>query len=260
MVKLHQYAKMQNPSVQVTSWTEGFWAEKWQLLCDHMIPSQRRALHDPTNAAYLPNFAAAANLTEQRQFFGVDWSDGDCYKYLEALSVIYAHTKDEAIEQELDKNIALIAQAQETDGYLSTNIQLNQDKDRWQLTSHHELYNMGHLFTAASVHFRATNKRPFLKVAIRLADYLYKTFAPKPPALAHFGWNPSNIMGLVDLYRVTAVEKYLELAGIFVDMRGSQPGGFGSESGLYAAAPRDDGRGARCHRVLSLRRSSRCVC
>ncbi|MGB2821791.1 MAG: beta-L-arabinofuranosidase domain-containing protein, partial [Phycisphaerae bacterium] len=40
-----------------------------------------------------------------------------------------------------------------------------------------------------------------------------------------FGWNPSNIMGLADLYRATRDARYLELAGIFVDMRGSAPGG-----------------------------------
>ena len=48
---------------------------------------------------------------------------------------------------------------------------------------------------------------------------------PCPPELAHFGFNPSNTMGAVDLYRVTGEAKYLELAQTFVDMRGSQPGG-----------------------------------
>ena len=48
---------------------------------------------------------------------------------------------------------------------------------------------------------------------------------PRPPELAHFGFNPSNTMGAVDLYRATGDERYLELAQCFVDMRGSQPGG-----------------------------------
>jgi len=58
-----------------------------------------------------------------------------------------------------------------------------------------------------------------------VGDYLYKVFSPRPKELAHFGFNPSNIMGAVDLYRVTGDRKYLELASIFVDMRGSRPGG-----------------------------------
>ena len=32
-------------------------------------------------------------------------------------------------------------------------------------------------------------------------------------------------MGCVDLYRATGDTRYLELAGVFVDMRGSQEGG-----------------------------------
>ena len=32
----------------------------------------------------------------------------------------------------------------------------------------------------------------------------------------HFGFNPTNIMGLVDLYRVTEDEKYLKLSEAFI--------------------------------------------
>ena len=79
--------------------------------------------------------------------------------------------------------------------------------------------------TAASVHHGLTGKTNFLDVAMKAADYLYGVFQPRPPELAHYGWNPSNIMGLMDLYHATGKEAYLELAGTFVDMRGSQPGG-----------------------------------
>ena len=84
---------------------------------------------------------------------------------------------------------------------------------------------MGHLMTAACVHYRATGKDNYLKVAIRTGNYLYDLFSPRPKRLAHFGFNPSNIMGAVDLYRTTGDPKYLKLASIFVDMRGSVPGG-----------------------------------
>ncbi len=84
---------------------------------------------------------------------------------------------------------------------------------------------MGHLMTAACVHHRATGKDSYLKIATRVGDYLYDLFSPRPKELAHFGFNPSNIMGAVDLYRTTGDPKYLELAGIFVDMRGSARGG-----------------------------------
>lgn len=213
------------PRTRDVTWTEGFWAEKWQTLVERMIPSVRRALDDPTNAAYFPNFAAAANLRDFRTPRGVHWSDGDCYKYLETLVVVWSKTHDDTLKKELDAKIAVIAAAQESDGYLSTNIQLDPALERWSDTHNHELYNMGHLMTAAAVHHEITGERTFLDVAIRNADYLYRTFQPRPPELAHYGWNPSNIMGLVDLHRATGDGRYLELAGIFIDMRGSAPGG-----------------------------------
>ncbi|MFW6163472.1 MAG: glycoside hydrolase family 127 protein, partial [Planctomycetota bacterium] len=82
---------------------------------------------------------------------------------------------------------------------------------------------MGHLLTAACIHHRATGKDSFLAVARKLADYLYGVFQPRPKRLALYGWNPSNIMGLVELYRETDEKRYLKLADIFVTMRGSAP-------------------------------------
>ncbi len=62
----------------------------------------------------------------------------------------------------------------------------------------HELYNMGHLLTAACIHHRATGKRNFLGVAEKLADYLSRQWKSNPPRLVHFPWNPSAHMGLID--------------------------------------------------------------
>ena len=152
------------------------------------------------------------------------WSDGDCYKYMEAWAHVYGLTKDPSILEHLDPLIEVIGQAQQDDGYISTPMQLD-GKAYWTNHRDHELYNMGHLLTAAAVHHRITGQRNFLEIAIKQADYLYDLFMPRPPELAHFGFNPSNTMGAVDLYRATGDERYLELAQCFVDMRGSQPGG-----------------------------------
>ena len=56
----------------------------------------------------------------------------------------------------MDEVIAVIAKAQTPDGYISTDIQLVA-VERWR-ARHHEIYNMGHLITAAwSIH-RTTGK------------------------------------------------------------------------------------------------------
>ena len=175
----------------------------------------------PTRGAW-PTSAFAAGL-EEGAHEGTDWSDGDCYKWLEAMAHVYGATRDPELDRQMDEVIAWIAGAQEADGYLNTQITLDPAKRRWQNVHHHELYNAGHCFTAAAVHLEATGKRSLLEVAVRLADYLCGVFLPTPPTLANFGFNPSQIVGLVDLYRVTGERRYLELAGVFVSNRGSEP-------------------------------------
>jgi DUF1680 family protein len=217
------HVRLRSVDLDDTRWTQGFWAQKHDLCRKAILPAVQRALSDRRNAAVLENFRVAAGLT-RGPHRGTDWGDGDCYKWLEAVAHMYALTRDEALDRLLDEWISVIAKAQAGDGYLSTNIQLT-PKGRLANPHHHELYNMGHLLTAACIHKRATGKDSFLRIARKLGDYLYRTFQPRPAKLAHFGWNPSNIMGLAELYRTTGDRKYLELAGIFVEMRGSAPGG-----------------------------------
>lgn len=201
-------------------WSSGFWADRFTLCHEHALPAMREALLDDSNGANLGNFRVAAGI-ESGKHRGTNWGDGDCYKWIEAMAWVYAVTRDAELDREMDYWIDLIARSQADDGYIGTQTQLDPDKDRWAQRSYHELYNHGHLLTAACVHHRATGKDTFLAVARRLADYLDRTFSPRPKELAAFGWNPSNIMGLVDLYRVTGERRYLELAGVFISMRGS---------------------------------------
>jgi DUF1680 family protein len=216
------HAKFQWIGLADARWTEGFWADRFELCHKTVLPSMKEALLHPENGASLINFRIAAGL-EAGKHLGRNWSDGDCYKWLEAMARVYAVTGDPTLDREMDYWIDLIARSQEPDGYICTQIQLDPTKNRWERRQYHELYNTGHLLTAAAVHHQATGKSTFLQVARKLADYLYKVFSPRPKELGHFGWNPSNIMGLVDLYRVTGEVRYLELAGIFIDMRGSVP-------------------------------------
>ena len=204
-------------------WQEGFWGERFALCQDSALEEMERILWEPPTGASLRNFDKAAGL-ESGPHEGTFWGDGDCYKWIEANAHIYGITGERAILGKLEFLIDKIGQAQEDDGYISTQIQLT-SKRRWEDMRYHEFYNMGHLLTAAATHFRMTGSTSFLNVARRLADYLIGVFAPRPPELAHFGFNPSQIMGFVELFRATGEKQYLDLAATFVEMRGSRSGG-----------------------------------
>ncbi len=199
-------------------WTTGFWAEKFRLCEEVMVPHMGDILKGDTGHAY-NNFLIAAGLKEG-EHRGMHWHDGDFYKWMEAACHIYAVNHDPRIDAELDEIITVIGRAQAEDGYLSTQVQLQKDRARWENRNFHELYNSGHLLTAACVHHRVTGKRNFLAIAIRHADCLYDVFQPQPERLARFGFNQSQIMGLVELYRTTRDKRFLQLAEIFINMRG----------------------------------------
>ena len=106
---------------------------------------------------------------------------------IEGASYALAVHPDPKLDAYVDSLIAKIAAAQEKDGYLYTTRTINPAKphpwagtERWQLekVDSHELYNMGHLFEAATAHYWATGKRNFLDVGVKAADLLVATFGP----------------------------------------------------------------------------------
>jgi DUF1680 family protein len=73
------------------------------------------------------------------------------------------------------------------------------------------MYNLGHLFTTACVHYRATGRTNLLVIAIKAADFLDRSFSNATPESARSPVCPSHYMGLVDLYHTTGELRYLAL-------------------------------------------------
>ena len=209
-------------------WTHGFWAEKTKLCAEVIVPHMGELLRGDIGHAY-NNFKIAAGLMEG-EAKGMLWHDGDFYKWMEAALYISALDNDSSIVDELDEIVAVFEKAQRSDGYIHTHNQIF-GKPHWAVVTDHELYNGGHFIAGAVVHHRITGKTNWLNLAVKHAEHLYTVFVPREERLARFGFNPSQIMGLVELYREVGDPRFLELAGVFVDMRGSVP------LGLHESVP-----------------------
>ncbi len=201
--------------------TGGFWAEKQAINRRVSLRHGYRMLGQSGN---LNNLRLAAGAGEGA-YRGPVFMDSDVYKWLEAASLDLANAAgpagaDPELEALVNEVIALVAAAQQPDGYINSYYQVNkQPEDRWTNLDHdHELYCAGHLFEAAVAHHRATGERDLLDVACRFADCIDGVFGPgkRDGAPGH----PEIELALVELYRETGEKRYLDLALFFIDARG----------------------------------------
>jgi uncharacterized protein len=218
------HAQLRGVGIGDVRWLPGFWGDRFEQCRTVTLPHLWNLADDPGAGHALTNLRIAAGERDG-EFAGTHWQDEWVYKWIEAASYVYAVTRDAWLDARMDEAIDVIARAQEPDGYVATQTQVR-GWPRYEKHQHHEVYVMGHLLSAACVHHRATGKTTFLDVARKVADYLYATFRPpRPPDLEHKIFNPSQIMGLAELYRATGEPRYLEAAAHFVDYHGATPGG-----------------------------------
>jgi len=162
--------------------------------------------------------------------------DSDIAKWLEAASCSLATHRHPALKKRLDATIALLAKAQQPDGYLNSHFTTVEPEKRWtNLRDGHELYCAGHLIEAGVAHFEATGERTLLDIVCRYADYIDSVFGPGKRT--GYPGHEEIELALMRLYRASGRERYLRLAGYFIDERGREPHFFDAEAEARGEQP-----------------------
>ena len=209
------------------SLNDGFWLPKIEINRTITIPSSFQKCEE---TGRVENFILASGAKKGKFLTVYPFDDTDIYKTIEGAAFSMTVHPDKALDRYVDSLIAIVAAAQEPDGYLYTARTIDpahphdwSGSERWVKESElsHELYNSGHLFEAAAAHFTATGKRNLLNIALKNANLLVQVFGPgkRDDAPGH----EIVEMGLVRLYRITGEKKYLDLAKFFIDCRGKIP-------------------------------------
>lgn len=239
-------------------WMNGFWQQKTEIVHTQVL---HRLLADFQNGAtpHLRNFRLAAGLGTG-SWTGSFATDGELYEWIEAAALTYADTKDAALDREMDALIAVIAKAQQPDGYLATAVQTAtgtatadcnstgtgafQDAKRFATPRYAELDNLGRLFSAAVTHHAATGKNSLLDVATRAADLVNAELGKPASHLPQLARVPSIIGGAMELFRLTGERRHLGLAQAFIDRRGlAGQADFGALQRAYTADFTDENSG-----------------
>nr|WP_260407797.1 beta-L-arabinofuranosidase domain-containing protein [Planomonospora venezuelensis] len=174
----------------------GFWGDRVRLNREVVIAHCREWME---KEGWIGNFRGALPRR------GREFSDSEIYKLLEAMAW--------ADHPALPGLAATVAAAQEDDGYLNT---------RWSRARYtdlewgHELYCHGYLIQAGVARLRTHGEDELTRAARRAADHVCRRFAGGGEVCGH----PEIEMALVELYRATGAERYLELAAGFVARRG----------------------------------------
>lgn len=221
------YAKLSSIGMGDVQWTKGFWAERFAICRDSMVPHLWQTYTNKKISHSFNNFEIAAGL-DTGKFKGPSFHDGDFYKTFESVAALYASTKDTALLLLMDKAITVIAKAQRADGYVYTKSIIEQQQSyslkMFDDKLSFEAYNFGHLMTAACIHYRATRKTNLLEVAKKATEFLIQFYAQASPEQARNAICPSHYMGITEMYRTTGNKKYLDLVNYLINLRGTTEG------------------------------------
>lgn len=222
--------KVQN-QISIKSYKAGNFIGRYQrLIKDVVLPYQYSVLCDEApdteKSHVVQNFINAGCAIRGEDigdgFYGMVFQDSDAAKWIEAAAYSLSLFPDKKLEETADHLIDIIADAQDTDGYLNTYYTIKDKDKRWtNLQEGHELYCSGHMMEAACAYYEATGKDKLLLVMQKNAEHIYEHFIVK----GHEGCpgHPEVELALLKMYHLLGNRHCLELAEHFINTRGSDP-------------------------------------
>lgn len=241
-----RHAKMVNTGIDAVRWTDGFWADRFNVFSHTSLQSMWKTWNTPEVSHGFRNFEIAAGVCEG-EHWGPPFHDGDMYKWMEGVASVYAVNRDPELDKLMDRFIDCVVKAQRADGYIHTPViidEMNRGVDSHAQTAsqkqtvigtkvgaedekgafanrlNFETYNLGHLMMAGIIHRRATGKTTLFNVAVKATDFLCHFYETASAELARNAICPSHYMGVVEMYRATQNPRYLELSKNLIDIRG----------------------------------------
>lgn len=196
-----------------------FWAPRRDLVRTSTIPQQEVQMRREGHIDALKLTWKPGDPKEPHIFW-----ESDLAKWIEAASYCLATTPDPELEQAVDQVIALLASAQQADGYLNAYFTVVKPGQRFtDLRDAHELYCAGHLIEAGVAHHDATGKTTLLDIVCRYADLIDDVFSPGGTCDGGYCGHQEIELALIKLYRATGESRYRDLSRRFIDRRGQKP-------------------------------------
>ena len=236
---------------QEVSLNDNFWRPRLTTQKQTLVPfSLDKTAYAVENLRRVGAYLRGERVTKPLE--GPYYVASDLFKVMEGAAYLLTLEKDEALEQQMDEIIDVIAAAQAPDGYLYEHHIMPPhlrnprnragDKPYTYVDHSHELYNMGHMYEGAVAYYRATGKRKWMDVAEKNARHINRVFFEGDPAyndgkpVMQAPGHEELELALVKLHQATGEELYLEMAKKFIDIRGVtySPNGEGVQTPDYA--------------------------
>jgi DUF1680 family protein len=218
--------KINNILLSQVSINDNFWTPKLEINQKITIPHVFKQLEKTES---ISNFIRATGKLNDGKKPTFPHEDSDVFKAIEGAAYSLILNPNTELEAYIDNLIKIIADAQESDGYLTTARTIDPKKphiwigkNKWDLVSifSHELYNLGHLIESGIAYYQATKKPKLLNIAIKSADLISKDFGFGK--IERFPGHQEIELALIKLFKITDNEKYLNLAKFFLDIRASK--------------------------------------